>query len=75
MTENELRIIEAMLTISTPTDTVVSARQLLAEVKRLRRAIDLHRERDRHHLYKPYRHDLLLWDSLDADPEKNHGDT
>ena len=69
MSENELKILEAFLSISAPTESVVSARKLLAEVKRLRRVIDRHRERDRHHLYKPYRHDLLLWDSIDSDPE------
>jgi hypothetical protein len=36
------------------------------EIQRLRAAIEHHKEQDRHHLYKPYRHDIELWEHLDG---------
>lgn len=36
------------------------------EIKRLKAAIATHKEQDRHHLYKPYRHDIELWEHLDG---------
>jgi hypothetical protein len=36
------------------------------EIKRLKAAIAAHKEDDRHHLYKPYRHDIELWEHLDG---------
>lgn len=36
------------------------------ELKKLKDAIAAHKEEDRHHLYKPYRHDIELWEHLDG---------
>jgi hypothetical protein len=36
------------------------------EIQQLRAAIAAHKEQDRHHLYKPYRHDIELWEHLDG---------